>query len=181
MYKDLDELKLEFVRNVYEAITKQIQQMDLKISILLSWNGVIAVLFGREVAEIVAGKRFDVWILIMGAAVVLSLGISAVLCYRVLKPRAGSSPDKEGFAGLLYAGDIQDLGKNPVERMGAYMDNLLKMDTHAEVYQQFVKSIVLISGIQLEKNRFFLKALTSTVICFALLLSLMGILWMNKM
>jgi hypothetical protein len=33
-------MSYQFVVHVYEAITKQIQQFDVKVSVLLSWNGV---------------------------------------------------------------------------------------------------------------------------------------------
>ncbi len=165
--KNVEDIKLDFVLTVYEAITKQIQQMDLKISILLSWNGVIAVMISREIAFLFGEKvfrPFPVAVLIISIA---GLILSALYTYRVLKPRVGKM--EASHAGLLFAGDILRLGRNGTERMKKYMEQLLAIADHEQLYRQYVKSIVLISNISVNKNALFNRALAATATSFFLL------------
>ncbi len=169
--KNIEDLKLDFVLTVYEAITKQIQQMDLKISILLSWNGVIAVMMSREVASLFSDKAFKIFPSVTLTLSILAIALSAYYIYRVLKPRVGNMDNN--FAGLLFAGDILALGKDGNERMKNYLQYLLAIRSHEDLYQQFSKSIVLISAINVTKNQLFNRALTSTSFSFFALVLLM--------
>lgn len=173
MRMDIEDVKLDFVMSVYDAITKQIQQMDMKISILLSWNGVVAVLLGREITSIFRAKLLEWDILALVFGIVFTLIVSGLYCYRVLKPRSGEIDNTH--VGLLWSGDILKLGKKNEERISQYMNELLHIDTHDKLYEQFVKSIVLISDIQARKNRMFIKGLIVTVVGFTLLVGLIAI------
>ena len=170
---NIEDLKVDFVVSVYESVTKQIQQMDIKISILLSWNGLIAVMLGRLITTMVSEQKLSALTILLAVIVVITLFITGIFCFRVLKPRKGAMED--GFAGLLYSGDIMKLGEKNEDRIQAYLDNLLKIDTHEMLYSQFVKSIVLISEINQYKNNLFLRGLISTVICFSALVALLSL------
>ena len=174
----IEDLKLEFVRIVYEAITKQIQQMDLKISIILSWNGAMAVILAKQITDLIHNRNYDVLSVLLLAAIVISMGFTSTYSYRVLKPRKAhhNGPQGEGFAGLLFAGDILNLGKGAGDRISAYSAELLKIETHEELYRQFTKSIVLISEVQMNKNRLFTRALMGSVLSFILLLAVMMVM-----
>ena len=169
----LEDLKIDFVMNVYESITKQIQQMDLKISILISWNGIIAVMLGREISAIYKGKVFEFYAIGLAIGVLITLVLGSIYCYKVLKPRSGNT--EEGFAGLLYSGDIMKLGNTTSERIASYMNHLLEIDDYDKFYKQFTKSIVLISSINQYKNKMFIRGLLVTVISFSLLVGLLAV------
>lgn len=168
----IEDIKIDFLRSVYESITKQIQQMDLKISILLSWNGAMAVILAKQVTDMIHQKMYVWYVLLLMAGVLAGMIAGAVYSYTVLKPRKSAGP-AEGFAGLLYSGDILDLGKDSVERIQNYSNELLNIQDHEGVYRQFIKSVVLISSIQMKKSALFTKGLTATVTAFTLLLGLM--------
>jgi hypothetical protein len=174
----IEDLKIDFVRNVYEAITKQIQQMDLKISIILSWNGAMAVILAKQVTDLISTRTYHPIPIVLMLAIATSMGFSATYSYRVLKPRKAKSNGKvsEGFAGLLYSDDILNLGATARERMTRYSQELLGIQTHEELYRQFTKSIVLISEVQDRKNRLFTRALMCSVLSFTMLLALMTIM-----
>jgi hypothetical protein len=174
---DIEELKLVFVMSVYDSVTKQIQQLDLKSSFILSWNGVIGVLLSHEFALIVHADRNRGSLIMLALAVVCSLIVSGFYCYKVLRPRVGAV--KERFDGLLWAGDIQKLGLTHADRIAVYMKQLIEITTHDKLYEQFVTSIVLISEILLAKHKSFRQALFATAISFSLLLSLMAIAGLN--
>ncbi|MBI4978023.1 MAG: hypothetical protein HZC28_11100 [Spirochaetes bacterium] len=171
----IDDVKIDFVMNVYESITKQIQQMDLKISILLSWCGVIAAVLGREVAILIAQRQMRYSTIILTVGVVVSLLVSGFYIFQVLKPRKGKIGEKSSFVGLLWSGDILNLGKESRGRIKNYLHALTDITNHKQIYEQFVTSIVLISTIQDSKNRNFLGGLIATVISFSLLVALMAI------
>lgn len=169
----IEDLKLEFVRSVYEAITKQIQQMDLKISIILSWNGAMAVILAKQVTDMIGSKNYHWLVIFLMLGIITSMGFSAVFSYQVLKPRKAKGKSQEAFAGLLYSADILNLGKSARDRIQKYTDELLSINTHEELYRQFTKSIVLISEVQDKKNGLFVRALFTSVVSFTLLLALM--------
>ena len=171
--KSFDDVRLDFLMNVYDSISRQIQAMDLKISILLSWNGVVAVMGSRELSMILKfkeGHSGSVWLLVV---VALCLGLSSYYTWGVLKPRIGRIPDT--FAGLLFSGDILQLGKNPAERMAGYLKHLQSVEDHDHLYQQFSKSIVLISEIHVTKNRLFNKGISATALAFLILVILFAL------
>jgi hypothetical protein len=174
----IEDLKLDFVRNVYEAITKQIQQMDLKISIILSWNGAMAVLLAKQVTDLISARSYHVFPIALMVAITVSMGFTGVYSYRVLKPRQAKGQNKtgDGFAGLLYSDDILKLGPDARERIARYNAELLGIQTHEELYRQFTKSIVLISEVQNRKNKLFTRALLFSVMSFTLLLGLMTLM-----
>jgi len=179
MFKQsIDDLRVDFVMHVYESITKQIQQMDLKISILISWDGIIAVGLAREITQIITNRLFSVSTIAPAAICILALLIAGWFCYRVLKPRQGTV-EEDGFAGLLYSGDILKLGNGNQARMVQYMNELIKIDDHEKLYQQFIKSIVLISGISMFKNRMFTRGLLATLISFTGLVGVMAVVNFN--
>ena len=168
----IEDLRADFVMKVYDSITKQIQQMDLKISILISWDGIIAVGLARSISQIVSNRMVHASTLIPAAVCTAFLLIAGFYCYRVLKPRQTKLDD--GFAGLLYSGDIVRLGKENRKRMTLYMDELMGINDYEKLYQQFVKSIVLISDVHLYKNRMFNRALLATLALFTGLVSVMA-------
>lgn len=171
----IEDLKLDFVRQVYEAITKQIQQMDLKMSIVLSWNGAMAVLLAKQVSDLIASRTFRITPVILMVAITTLMGFAASYAYRVIKPRSAKSQNqvREGFAGLLYSDDILNLGPTARERMARYQEELLAIDNHESLYRHFTKSIVLISEVSHKKNQLFTRALMCSVLSFTLLLALM--------
>lgn len=174
----IEDLKLDFVRSVYEAITRQIQQMDLKISVILSWNGAMAVILAKQVTDMIAGRTFHPLPVALMLAIFTAMAFAASYSYRVLKPRQANSNGqaKEGFAGLLYSDDILKLGASARERIARYNEELLAISTHEELYRQFTKSIVLISEVLNQKNMFFSRALMASVVAFTLLLGLMAMM-----
>lgn len=172
----LDDLKVDFLRTVYESITKQIQQTDLKMSILLTWNGAMAAVFGRYLGDMFRTRLGSWWVWILAAATLGTMVYTGINVYAVLKPRGGKGPKVEGFSGLLYAGDIQNLGKNAPERVMEYNRALIELPDHAAIYDQFARSIINISEIQLRKNRYFIRALGTTVTSFVMLIALMAVL-----
>ena len=178
----IEDLKLDFVRQVYEAITKQIQQMDIKMSIILSWNGAMAVLLAKQVTDLIRSRHVEVIPIVLMAAVLVFMAFAGSYSYRVLKPRSAKSQAqvKEGFAGLLYSDDVLNLGPTARERIARYQEELLSIDTHEQLYRQFTKSIVLISEIQNKKNRLFTRALMCSVASFTLLLALMMVMEVFK-
>jgi hypothetical protein len=182
----LEDLKLDFVRQVYEAITKQIQQMDIKMSIVLSWNGAMAVLLAKQVSDLIASRTFRITPVILMVLITTLMGFAASYAYRVIKPRTAKSQKqvKDGFAGLLYSDDILNLGPSARERMARYQEELLGIDSHENLYRHFTKSIVLISEVQHKKNVLFTRALMCSVLSFTLLLALMLVMdvfkqWMH--
>jgi len=174
---EIEELKLLFVMNVYDTITKQIQQLDVKSSFILSWNGVIGVLLFHELGMILHAEHNRWSMLLLAFAVVCSLICSGVFAYKVLRPRVGAI--KERFDGLLYAGDIRRLGSTQPDRIAGYLKQLTDIQTHEKLYEQYVTSIVLISEILLLKHKSFQQAILASVISFSLLLSLMAIVGLN--
>lgn len=178
MKLSIEDLKLDFVRNVYEAITKQIQQMDLKISIILSWNGAMAVILAKQVTDMISARSYHLLPVALMLVIFTAMAFAATYSYRVLKPRKARSTGQvqEGFAGLLYSEDILNLGPSARERMARYNEELLTISTHEELYRQFTKSIVLISEVQHRKNTLFTRALMASVLAFTLLLGLMAVM-----
>lgn len=168
----LEDLKLEFVRQVYEAITKQIQQMDIKMSIILSWNGAMAILLAKQVSDLITSHMFRPIPIGLMLVITVLMGFAATYAYRVIKPRTAKGQAGDGWAGLLYSEDILNLGPAARERMARYQEELLSIDSHESLYRQFTKSIVLISEIQDKKNRLFTRALLCSVVAFTLLLGL---------
>ncbi|MFP4362638.1 MAG: hypothetical protein ACLFR1_02085 [Spirochaetia bacterium] len=172
--RHIEDVKIQFVLEVYESINKQIQHMDIKTSILLSWNGISAVLLGRELIVMVAAHMLNFATGIMASCSLVLLIISSIYVYTVLKPRVGAIRETN-FTGLLYSGDILSLGKDATERMKRYIDELVAIESQEEIYQQFVKSIVLIADIQNQKHKKFIQALAYTAVAFALLVALIAI------
>lgn len=174
---NIEDLKLEFVRTVYESITKQIQQMDLKMSVIISWNGAMAVMLAKQVTDMIAGGAVHFLPVVLMVGVMGSMVFSGFFTFQVMKPRkAKAGGTSEGFAGLLYSGDILDLGPTARERISRYTQELLDISTHDQLYRQFTKSIVLISQIQERKNSLFVQALLTSVVSFTLLLALMMVM-----
>jgi hypothetical protein len=171
---DIEDMKMSFVMSVFDSITKQIHQSDLKASFILSWNGVIAILLSHLLASIVHAESHKWTLLLIATCVAASLASSGAFCYKVLRPRVGVI--KERNDGLLWSGDIHKLGVTHPERIEQYMCRLLTIDSREKLYEQFVTSIVLISEISLVKNKMFIRALISTVVSFSLLVSLMAIM-----
>lgn len=174
--KSLEELKLDFILSVYDTITKQIQAMDLKISILLSWNGVIAVMLGREIGSYFSATTVNLFTMVCIILSVAGLVASAFFIWGVLKPRVGKMENH--FTGLLFSEDILRLASTPGRRMDVFMNQLIAIKSPEEIFQQFSKSIVLISEIHHKKNKLFNRGLTSTALSFlilALLITLHGL------
>lgn len=168
MQKHLDDLKIEFVLSVYESIQNQIRHADIKVSLILSWVSITAVMLGREVSNMVVNKNYNVFSFIFIFIVLVTLGMSGAFIFGTLKPRMRRSKGKE-FTGLLYTGDILRLGKEAPDRMVSYLTNLGKISSPEEINAQFVNSIVSISEIVEIKNKMFLRALASTAVSFAFL------------
>jgi len=159
--------------NVYDQLTKQIQQLDLKVSLLLTWNGVIATLLSREVGRLV-GVGLTSLRLILPAISLLCLVSAAYYIMQVLIPRKGIiKKSVTTFTGLLYSGDIMNLGKTNPERVSNYLSALNNINSHEQIYEQFTRSIVLISQIFEKKNRAFIRGLIVTSIGFGCLIGLM--------
>jgi uncharacterized membrane protein len=171
--KDLDDLKAEFVLAVYDQITKQIQQIDLKTSIVISWDSVIAVMLGRELGQMVSGHFINAFTIPLASLCVVFLALSGVFIFWTLKPRARLAK-RPGFAGLLYTGDILRLGKGPEERREAYLKSLMAIDKADGIYDQFVNSVVLISDVLRRKNKSFMNALANAAISFGFLVVIIG-------
>ena len=171
--KDLDDLKSAFVITVYDQITRQIQQIDLKTSIIISWDSVIAIMLGRELGQMVSGSFVNPFTVIVASLCAFFMAISGIFIFWTLKPRAKVTR-RQGFTGLLYTGDILKLGHRPGERVSAYMNALLSIRDPEGVYEQFINSIVLISDIMRRKNRSFMQALAFTAFSFGFLVVLIG-------
>ncbi len=163
------DLRYEFVRNVYEAITKQIQQFDVKVSVLLSWNGVIAVLLGREVILLFSNVKPTLLIYVFLFLSAIFLIISSIFCYRILKPQNKINEDGDG---IFWAGDILRLGKNHKERVERYLNILLKIEKSEDFSRQVIQSVVGISEILMRKNKFFFYGLFATITSFIFLICL---------
>jgi uncharacterized membrane protein len=173
--KTLDELKIDFSVAAYESITKQIQQTDLKVSLIISWDSIIAVMLGREIGEMVSGRFVNALTVPLVSLCVIFLAISGVFIFWTLKPRAKISKRPQ-FTGLLYTGDILRLGKSANERIEAYMRHMLAMKSTPEIYEQFVNSVVQISHIAHRKNKSFMSGLAATAISFGFLVFLIAVL-----
>jgi hypothetical protein len=177
MFRNLDELKVEFVISVYETITRQIQHTDIKTSILISWDGVMAVMLGRQIVSAASVGRLGVWAMGLAGLVGVALVLSGISIYQILRPRSTSMAEDSGAAapGLLYSGDILRLGKTPSDRMGSYLQTLVSMEDPSQIYSHYVKSIVLIAEISLGKNRRFVRGLLFSTVGFCLLAVLVSI------
>lgn len=175
MEKTIDELKIDFTFAAYESITKQIQQTDLKVSLILSWDSIIAVMLGREIGQMVQGRFVNALTVLVVSLCVAFLAVSGVFIFLTLKPRMKISK-REKFTGLLYTGDILRLGKNSSERIESYMRHLTAIKDAPELYEQFVSSIVLISQIAHRKNKSFMSGLAATAISFGFLVTLIAIM-----
>jgi hypothetical protein len=174
MQKTLDELKIDFVVAAYDSITKQIQQTDLKVSLIISWDSVIAIMLGREIGQMVSGRFVNALTVPIVSLCVLFLAVSGVFIFWTLKPRAKIS--KRGdFTGLLYTGDILRLGRNSTARIEAYMRKMMGIDKSPDLYEQFVNSIVMISDVAHRKNKSFLNGLAATAISFGFLVLLIAV------
>jgi len=161
-------MSYQFVVHVYEAITKQIQQFDVKVSVLLSWNGVIAVLLGRELVMLFSRARPTVFIVFLLVVTSLLLVISSFFCYRILRPQIKHA---EGD-GIFWAGDILRLGSDYKSRVEKYLSVLKMLQKPEDYARQIVQSIVGISEILMEKNKLFFYALISTISSFVFLVIL---------
>jgi hypothetical protein len=170
---DIDDVKISFVLSVYETIQNQIRQADLKISLILSWVSITAVLLGREVASVFGTGQFHVLPIILVTIAVIGMIFSGVFIFGTLKPRTKPLAGLK-TKGLLYTGDIVRLAEEPIDRVKAYMEEITAIKTHEEVYAQFVASIVSISDIAQVKNRMFLRALAATAVSFAALVGLVA-------
>lgn len=175
MEKTLEELKIDFTVAAYESITKQIQQTDLKVSLIISWDSIIAVMLGREIGQMVSGRFVNALTIPLVSLCVLFLAVSGVFIFWTLKPRAKVSKRAE-FTGLLYTGDILRLGKNSTERIKAYLEHMMSMKSSPEIYEQFVNSIVQISAIANRKNKSFMSGLAATAISFGFLVFLIAVM-----
>ena len=178
MIKSLDDLKIQFVVSVYETITRQIQHADIKTSILISWDGAIAVMLGREIAEMTSRGAFSIGVTALAISVAVGLIASGISVYQILRPRSPGQSDPEiaSEPGLLYAGDILKLGKTPTNRMKSYLEMLVGMEEPGQIYSHYVKSIVLVADIAVGKNRRFVRALLASTIAFCLLAVLIAVL-----
>ncbi|GEM_PF-1244169 len=173
MARDLGDIKADFVMAVYDQITRQTQQIDLKTSILISWDSVIAIMLGRELGQMVSGKFVNPITIIIASFCALFLALSGIFIFWTLKPRSRVSK-RPGFTGLLYTGDILKLGHKSSERAAAYLQALLAMNETSDVYNQFINSIVHVSDIMRRKNRSFLQGLALTAVSFGFLVALIG-------
>lgn len=174
MDKSLSEQKLDFVMSVYESINKQIQSTDLKTSVIISWDSVIAIMLGREIGQMVKGDFVNVFTVVIASLCVLFLGFSGIFIFGTLKPRTRVSKRRE-FVGLLYTGDVSRLAKTSSGRIDRYLQALMHIEKDEGLYEQFVNSIVLISDIQNMKNKSFMYALGFTAVSFGFLVALIGI------
>lgn len=174
MEKSLDELKIDFTLAAYETISKQIQQTDLKVSLIISWDSVIAIMLGREIGQMVSGRFVNALTVPLASLCALFLAISGIFIFWTLKPRTKISKRKE-FTGLLYTGDILKLGRNSTARIEAYMRRLMEMRETPEIYEQFVNSVVQISDVARRKNKSFMNGLGATALSFGFLVLLIGI------
>ncbi len=172
--KTLDELKIDFVVAAYDSIGRQIQQTDIKVSLIISWDSVIAIMLGREVGQMVSGRFVNVVTVPIASLCILFLAISGVFIFWTLKPRTKLSKLKE-FTGLLYTGDVLRLGKNSNARIENYMRSLIAIEDAPSLYEQFVNSIVQISDVAMRKNKSFMRGLAATAISFGFLVLLIGI------
>ncbi|MFN3660705.1 MAG: hypothetical protein ACK4TN_05660 [Brevinematales bacterium] len=164
-----ENLRYQFVIHAYEAITKQIQQFDVKVSVLLSWNGVIAVLLGREVVllfSVVKPTFFILFLLLVSASFLL---VASVFCYRLLRPQIKVNEEGDG---IFWAGDILRLGKDHGERVERYMQVLMQLHQPEDYAKQIVHSVVGISEIFMRKNRYFFYGLFATIASFLFLILL---------
>jgi hypothetical protein len=174
MNRDIDDLKADFVLSVYDQITKQIQQTDLKTSIIISWDSVIAIMLGRELGQMVSGRFVNPFTIAVASLCAVFLAVSGVFIFWTLKPRTKVTK-RPGFTGLLYTGDILRLGHKASERVPAYLEALSAIREPPGIYEQFANSIVLISDIMRRKNRSFMRALGATAISFGFLVVLIGV------
>lgn len=172
--KHIDDLKIDFVMSVYESIQAQIRHADLKVSLILSWDSITVIMLGREIASMVAGRAVTPLHVILAGISLACVVASGVYIFGTLKPRVRSFADPS-FKGLLYTGDILRLGKNAPERMTEYLSNLTAISENAEIYSQFIGSIVSVSEIVHIKNRMFLRALAATAIGFASLAGMIAL------
>lgn len=182
----IEDVKAVFIMTVYEGISKQIQQVDLKISLLLTWNGVSAAVMVRTIGTIISEREMGFLKILLTVLATISLITAGYFIMRVMIPRKGFVESEEAvetdlekikkaepaFAGLLYTGDILKLGNDNRQRILNYISTLNNIQTHEQVYEQFAKSIVLISHIFEKKALLFSKALISTVIAFVCVVSL---------
>jgi hypothetical protein len=178
MAMNLDELKIQFVISVYDSITRQIQHTDIKTSILISWDGVMAVMLGREIVAIASNRHSGLSVTLIALAVGVALFISGLYVFQILRPR---SPKVDAGAngvperGLLYAGDILNLGRTPSDRIQSYLTILTGLSETPQIYAQYVKSIILIADVSRNKNKMFLKALLASTVAFSLLAFLIAL------
>jgi len=164
-----EDLRYQFVVHAYEAMMKQIQQFDVKVSVLLSWNGVIAVILGREVVLLFAQVKATSFILFSLVMAVVFLIVSSVFCYAMLRPRLKENEEGEG---IFWAGDILRLGVDHMQRVERYLTLLREMRSVEDYARQVVHSVVAVSEIFMRKTRFFFFALASTITSFLFLILL---------
>jgi hypothetical protein len=178
MVLNLDELKIQFVISVYDSITRQIQHTDIKTSILISWDGVMAVMLGREIVAIASNRQLGLSVTLIALAVGAALFASGIYVFQILRPRSPTvdagikgAPER----GLLYAGDILNLGRTPSDRIQSYLTILTGLNDAPEIYAQYIKSIILIADVSRNKNKMFLKALLASTVAFSLLAFLIAL------
>ncbi len=171
--KTIEEMKADFVMAVFETINKQIQQTDIKTSLIISMDSIIAIVLGREVGQIIGGRGLNPAVIVFASLCMLFLSVSIYFIYWTLRPRTRIST-RDDFTGLLYTGDILRLAKKPSDRIAAYMKELESLTDPSMVYGQFVNSIVLISDVSRRKNRSFQSGLLFTAISFGFLVLLMA-------
>ncbi len=164
-----DNLRYQFVTHVYDAITRQIQQFDVKVSVLLSWNGIIAIMLGREVVLLFSAVKptFFIYVLLFVSAIFLI--VSSFFCYKILRPQ---NKINEKGNGIFWAGDILRLGKNHKDRVEAYLKVLTQLEKPEDFAEQVIQSVVGISEILMAKNKFFFSGLFATIISFVFLILL---------
>ncbi len=171
----IEEKKSQFVTSVYDSITKQLQHLDVKTSILLSWNGIMALLLGKELMPIIMAQALNWATIFISACMLISLLTSGALAILVLKPRRGAL-EKARSAGLLWTGDILRLGGNKMERIENYQKTLNEMVDVNTICDQYSRSIVLLAEIHESKNKWFSRGLMTTVVSFLLLILLVAVM-----
>ncbi|URA09973.1 hypothetical protein [Thermospira aquatica] len=162
-------LRYEFVSHVYDAITRQIQQFDVKVSVLLSWDGVIAIMLGREVVLLFSSVKPTLFIYAFLFMSAFFLIISSFFCYKILRPQ---NKINEKGNGIFWAGDILRLGKNHKERVESYLKVLSQLEKPEDFAEQIIQSVVGISEILMTKNKFFFFGLFATITSFVFLIFL---------
>ena len=171
----VEERKSQFVVSVYDSITKQLQHLDVKTSILLSWNGIMALLLGKELMPIIMAQAFNFATIFIAACMLISLLISGAFAILVLKPRRGAV-ERAKSVGLLWTGDILGLGRNKTERMDNYQKTLKEITDADMICEQYSRSIVLLAEIHESKNKWFSRGLMTTVASFLLLILLVAVM-----